>query len=105
MGALGLQAQALMLRAAQAGMPRAWELMHLTPRDIELAFTAHAARQQRELEALDLQAWLTGRYVLSALHAPRRYPRRPDGILRPRPPMTDAQIKGVLMRLAEQRRE
>jgi len=105
MGALEQDVQALVNRAVEAGLPRAWQLAELTPRQIELELRAYAARRQRESEQLDLLAWLVGRYVMTALHAPRRYPRRPDGILRPLRPMQDAEIKRVFLNLADQRRD
>lgn len=105
MGALGLQAQALVQRAAQAGMPRAWELLSLSPRQIELEMQALSARRQLEAERMDLQAWLTGRYVMAALHAPRRFPRRPNGVHAPRTEMNDDEMKRVFSALANQRRE
>ena len=96
---------ALIQKAADAGMPRAWALEDLTPRQMELEMRAHAARLQRENEQLDLLAWLVGRYVFTALHAPRRYPRRPNALLRPRRSMDDDEIKRAFMALAQQRRE
>lgn len=105
MGPLGRRVQALIRQAAEAGVSHAWELTGLTPAQLDLEMKALDARRKRELELADLQAWLTGRYVLCALHAPRRYPRRPDGVLLPRAPMSDGQMKGVLMRLAEKGRE
>lgn len=105
MGPLGRRVQALMENAAAAGVSHAWEWQHLSPAQLDLEIKALDARRKRELEQIDLLAWLAGRYVLCALHAPRRYPRRPDGIILPRAPMSDAQMKGVLMRLAEKGRE
>lgn len=92
-------------QAAQAGFPGAWKLTALSPREIQLEIDAFCARQRRETEAVDFQAWLTGRYVLCALHAPRRYPRRPDGMVHRMHGMTDAQMKGVFAALAAERRE
>ena len=105
MGALGRRIRALIENAAAAGVSRAWEWESLTPAQLDLELKALDARRKRELEQIDLLAWLTGRYVLCALHAPRRYPRRPDGLILPRAPMSDMQMKGVLMRLAEKGRE
>lgn len=105
MGPLGRRVQQLIRQAADAGVSRAWDLAGLTPAQLDLELKALDARRKRELEQIDLLAWLTGRYVLCALHAPRRYPRRPDGVILPRAPMSDAQMKGVLMRLAEKGRE
>jgi len=34
------------------------------------------------MERLDDLAWLTGRYAAIGVNAPRRYPRRPDGVKR-----------------------
>ena len=45
------------------------------------------------MENLDMLAYLTGSYVLTAFHAPRRYPRRPDAFAYPPKKMTDHQMK------------
>ena len=79
--------------AAQAGMERPWDILALSPAEIELQFRALAAKRQAQLESIDLLAYLAGRYVLMAFHAPKRYPRRPDGISHPPRKMTDKQIK------------
>jgi len=105
MGDLARSARSLVERAADAGMHRAGDLLHLTPREIELELRALAARRQQRMQDADLQAWLTGRYVMAALHAPRRYPRRPDGVIMPRRAMDDEQIKRAFVQLAEKRRD
>ena len=105
MGEFARSARSLVERAADAGMHRAGDLLYRTPREIELEFRALAARRQRRMQEMDAGAWLAGRYVLFALHAPRRYPRRPDGVHAPRRAMNDEQIKGVFMQLAEKRRD
>lgn len=99
------RAEELVRAAADAGMDGAWKLLCLTPREIETAFRAAAARRRLELELADAAAWLAGRYVLAAVHAPRRYPRRPDGAVR-RPREMDAdEMKRVFAAMAAQRRE
>ena len=105
MGELARAARSLMERAADAGMQGCARLICLTPREIDLELRALAAQRRQQAEALDLAAWLTGRYVLAALHAPRRYPRRPDGLAHPARAMSDEQIKGIFINLAKQRRE
>lgn len=84
-------------------MENAGRLMHMSPREIEREFTALAARRQHAAEQMDLLAWLTGRYVLAAVHAPRRYPTRPDGVAhRPRE-MAQEDMKKLFMAMAERR--
>lgn len=81
-------------------MDAPWRIAEFAPAEIELAFQSLSARRQAELERIDTLAYLTGRYVLIALHSPRRYPRRPDGILHPPPKMTDNQMKQFFADLA-----
>lgn len=98
-------ARDLQERAARAGMEHPARLAELSPREIELEFRALAARRQREAELADLQAWLIGRYVLLALYAPRRFPRRPDAIVRKSETMADADMKRVFSAMAARREE
>lgn len=98
-------ARELVNRAAALGVDMPWRLLDMTAREIEWFFRAEAARRQREAEQVDFAAWLTGRYVLMALHTPRRFPRRPDAILRRPAAMNDEEIKQVFLNLAAQRRE
>ena len=88
-------------RAAEAGFEDAGRLMRLTPAEIEWELSAFAARRRMELERLDDLAWLVGRYVSIGVNAPKRYPRRPDGVARRREPMADAAMKRVFLELAE----
>ena len=74
-------------------MDRPWEILNLSPQEIELQFRAIAAKRRAEMEKIDVLAYLAGRYCLIAFHAPRRYPRRPDGVYHPPEKMTDQQIK------------
>lgn len=94
----------LIRRAADSGMTGAWRLGELTPRELRTELAALAARRREDLERADLQAWLTGRYVLTAMHAPRRFPRRPDGLRRDLRPMSDEEMKRAFIRLAQRRR-
>lgn len=96
-------AAALAESAAKAGMHAPWQLLACTPREIELEFSALARRRQEEAECMDLLAWLVGRYVLIGMHAPKRYPRRPDAIRRAAGEMTDAQMKEVFAGMAARR--
>lgn len=98
-------ARELMRIAADAGMDGAWMLLSLTPREIEAAFRAAAEKRRRALELADAAAWLTGRYILAAVHAPRRYPRRPDGVLHRKREMDADAMKRVFAAMAVQRRE
>jgi len=98
-------AEQLTKSAAEAGMAGAWELVYLTPREIEAAFSAEAARRQQASEQADLIAYLTGRYVMIAFHAPKKYPAAPDGIRRARREMTDDQMRDALIAFAQRRNE
>ena len=97
-------AEELVKCAVEMGMEDAYALLRLTPREIRAKFEAAAARRRCAAELADMQAWLTGRYVLMALHAPKRYPRRPDGVRAQRRPMTDAQMKQVFISMAGRRK-
>ena len=61
-------------RAARAGLQI--DVGLLTPREIMNAFEA---ARQRARDA-DFLAWLIGRYVALAVHAPGRYPGRPNAV-------------------------
>lgn len=98
-------AREIVSRAAKAGVSRAWELLSLTPGEIELEFEAIAGRQRMQARQDDLAAWLTGRYVLMALHQPRKFPRSPDGVRLPPEEMTSSQMKQAFMRIAAKRGE
>ena len=91
--ALRKAAQDMVQKAIQVGMEEAWRLPELTLREIGIRFSALAAQRQQQAEQADLHAWLVGRYVLTAMHAPRRYPRRPDAVAHPPKKMTDKQMK------------
>ena len=92
-------------QAAGAGVSRPWQLLQLTPREIEMEFAAIAAHRQQLAEQADLAAWLTGRYVLLAMHAPKKFPRSPDGVRRKAEQMSPAQIKQVFKDIAAKRGE
>ena len=92
-GDIRSEAAELIASAAQAGVERPWEILDLSPGEIEWFFRSLAARRQAELEKIDTLAYLAGSYVLTAFHAPRRYPRRPDAVAHPPKKMTDKQMK------------
>lgn len=96
-------AEELLLRAAEAGIAHPERLLRCTPREIELAFLAQTANRQRRLEEIDLLAWLIGRYVTIGMHAPKRFPRRPNAVQVRKTEMTDAQMRRVFMDFAERR--
>lgn len=96
-------AEALTEQAARAGMENAGRLARMTPREIEMEIEAFSAERQRRAEEMDLLAWLAGRYVLTALHAPRRYPMRPDGVARRPREMTQENMKRVFAAMAGRR--
>lgn len=52
----------------------------LTPREIAEAFEAALGRQRQRARNADFLAWLIGRYVARAVHAPKSYPGRPDAV-------------------------
>ena len=81
-------------------MAEAWRLLRLTPREIEMEFEALACRRQMQAEQADLAAWLAGRYVLMAVHAPKKFPRSPDGVRRPAREMTPERMKQVFVHIA-----
>ncbi len=86
-----------------AGMERAWELINLTPREVENAFAAEAARREQAAERMDLLACLIGRYAMIAVHAPRRYPDAPNGIVRAPRAMSDDEMRRALISIAQRR--
>ena len=71
-----------------------------TPAEIELELRAFQRGAAADRAHGRRRAWLAGRYAAIAWHAPRRYPSRPDGVLHPRAPMTDAGMKRVALGLA-----
>lgn len=89
--------------AAQLGISRPWELTRCTPRELQWELRAQAARRQAELEQLDLLGWLAGRYAMIGVHAPRRFPRKPNCVRRQTAPMTDAQMKRAFAAMAAMR--
>lgn len=89
-----------MKKAAEAGFERAGRLFGLTPLEVEWELLAFAQRRRLEMERLDDLAWLVGRYTAIGVNAPRRYPRRPDGVRRRAAAMTDADMKRVFLGLA-----
>lgn len=93
----------LIAQAARAGMEHAYRLSECTPCEIQWEMEAFAARRRQAAEDMDLLAWLTGRYVMTALHAPRRYPPRPDGILHRPKEMQQEDMKRVFRLIAERR--
>lgn len=86
---------------ASAGFEGGWRLAGLTPLEIEREISAFAARRRMELERLDDLAWLAGRYVSIGVNAPKRYPRKPDGVVRRPVEMDDAEMKRVFLRLSQ----
>ena len=89
-----------MERAAEAGFSDAGRLMSLTPVEIGWELAAFAARRRLEMERLDDLAWLVGRYAAIGVNAPKKYPGRPDGVVRKSRQMDDAEMKRVFLDLA-----
>lgn len=96
---------ALQERAADLGLGQVERLGEYTPREIQLIFRAEAARRNRRAQDADFLAWLVGRYVLLAIQAPRRFPRRPDAVVRQPRRMSDAEMKAAFVAMATERRE
>ena len=92
--------EAVARRAAEAGYPGAGRLFELTPAEIVWELTAFAARQQAAMERLDDLAWLTGRYAAIGVNAPRKFPRRPDGVRRRSRAMEPEAMKRVFVNLS-----
>lgn len=90
-------------RAAEAGYSGAGRLFYLTPVEVEWELEAFAARKRMEMERLDDLAWLVGRYAAIGVNAPKKYPRRPDGVKRAVREMDAAQMKGVFVGMAGRR--
>ena len=90
-------------RAAEAGYGGAAGLFGMTPAEIELELAAFAARQRLEWERLDAAAWLAARYAAIGWHAPKRFPRQPEGVVRRAETMSDAAMKNVFLAMAERR--
>ena len=92
-------------RAAQAGLSGAWELLARTPREIEAELRAWAERRRREQEDMELLAWRMGGYAMVGVHAPKRYPRRPNVQANRARRMTDGEMKRAFAAMAAGRRE
>lgn len=102
---LQAELRALQERAADLGLRQAECLGTYTPREIELVFRAEGARRNRWAQDADFLAWLVGRYVLLAVQAPRRFPKRPDAVIRRPRRMSDAEMKAAFAAMATERRE
>lgn len=91
------------LQAARAGMEGAGNIAHKTIYEIEMEMEAFIVKRRRAAEDMDLLAWLAGRYVLTALHAPRRYPAQPNGVARRPQEMRPEEMKRAFQAMAERR--
>ena len=69
---------ALQGRATEMGLRI--DLGNMTPREIRHFFEAAQADARRRAHRADFQAFLIGRYVALAMHAPGRYPKRPNAV-------------------------
>ena len=49
------------------------------------------------MERMDDLAWLVGRYAAIGINAPKKYPRRPDGVKRAAREMDAAEMKRVFV--------
>ncbi len=91
-------------RAAEAGYPGAGALFHLTPVEVEWELLAFAARKREAMERMDDLAWLVGRYAAIGVNAPRKYPRKPDGVKRAVREMGAEEMKSVFVGMSQGRR-
>ncbi len=89
----------MIAKAAEAGVASEKEMWRMSAAELERAIAAHRARQAREMEMIDLLCWLAGSYAAVGMHAPKRYPRRPNG-LRGGGNMTDEEMKRAALRFA-----
>lgn len=89
----------MIAKAAEAGVGCERDLWRMSAAELERAIAAHRARQKRELERIDLICWLAGSYAAVGMHAPKRYPRRPNG-LRGGRNMTDEEMKRAAIAFA-----
>ena len=87
------------LRGARQGLGTRREILEMTPRELEEARQRREAWEEWLMEKMDALAWLVGQYVAVALHAPERYPLRPDRATRNA--RTPEEMRQVLMRMAE----
>ena len=94
-----------MAEAAEAGFSGAADLYAMTPREAELALCAFAARERRRWERIDAAAWLAARYAVIGWHAPRRFPKRPEGVRRREEAMSDAAMKAVFEAISARKNE
>ena len=85
--------------AAEVGVGAERELWRMTAAELGRAIAAHRRRQERELELIDLIGWLAGSYAAVGMHAPKRYPKRPNG-LKSRKTMTDDEMKRAAVAFA-----
>ena len=89
-------------RAAEAGFPGAGRLFGMTPAEMEWELLAFAARKRLEMERLDDLAWLVGRYAAIGVNAPKKYPRKPDGVKRAARKMDAGEMKDVFVKMARE---
>ena len=87
------------LQGARQGLGTRREILEMTPRELEEARQRREAWEEWLMEKMDALAWLVGQYVAVALHAPERYPLRPDRATRNA--RTPEEMRQVLMRMAE----
>ena len=98
-------AQRLVERAARAGMSGAWALLSRTPREIDTELCAWAERRRRQREDMEILAWRMGGYAMVGVHAPKRYPRRPNVQANRARRMTDGEMKRAFAAMAAGREE
>ncbi len=102
-GGVRRTARYLEQRAAQEGLAQAHRLGEFTPREIASLFHAEAARRRQRAQQADFTAFLIGRYVALAIHAPRRYPRRPNAVREVGRQMPPEEMKRLFMDMAARR--
>ena len=98
------RAAALVESAVRQGFPGAHALWDMSPREAALALEGFAAARRAEAARDERLAWMAGYYCAVAFHAPKRYPARSGETFRtPGAPMTEAQMKAVLLAFAAER--
>jgi len=50
----------------------------MTPKEMQGRMAAHTKQQEQRMAQLDALAWMTGQYVGTAQHNPKKYPRQPQ---------------------------
>ena len=104
-GGVRRAAQAMIHQATEAGLSQLDALGDMTPREIDRLFRAEAARRRAWMQRADLMAFLVGHYAALAVHAPRRYPRRPNAVRESGRRMPPEEMKRFFVEMAAREAE